>query len=133
MRYLLQLEFRSRAVYRYFGVPAAVHEALLAAPSKGTYFNRAIRGRYAYVRVPEMQAAQTGAEVPPQREQGGGGTRGESAASIQNGHVRASIFGLVGSSVNLGGDLMSNENREFLEKLKFELAFIEDGGCRSRR
>jgi hypothetical protein len=28
---------------------------------------------------------------------------------------------------------MSNENREFLEKLKFELAFIEDGGCRSRR
>ena len=60
-------------------------------------------------------------------------TRGESAASIQNGHVRASIFGLVGSSVNLGGDLMSNENREFLEKLKFELAFIEDGGCRSRR
>jgi hypothetical protein len=72
IRNLLQLKFRSRAVYCYFGVPAAVHEALLAAPSKGSYFNQAIRGRYAYVRVPEMQAAQTSAEVPSQSEQGGG-------------------------------------------------------------
>jgi len=72
IRNLLQLKFRSRAVYCYFGVPAAVHEALLAAPSKGSYFNHAIRGRYAYVRVPEMQAAQTSAEVQPQREPGGG-------------------------------------------------------------
>ena len=72
IRHLLQLEFRSRAAYCYFGVPAAVHEALLAAPSKGSYFNRAIRGRYAYVRVHEMQIAQTGAEVPPQREPEGG-------------------------------------------------------------
>ncbi len=72
IRKLLQLKFRSRAVYCYFGVPAAVHEALLAAPSKGNYFNQAIRGRYAYIRVPEMQAAQTSAEVQPQREPGGG-------------------------------------------------------------
>ena len=48
-RELLQLEFRSRAIYRYFGVPAAgVHEALLRAPSKGGYFNRFIRGYCAY-------------------------------------------------------------------------------------
>jgi len=72
MRYLLQLEFRSRAVYRYFGIPAAVHEALLAAPSKGSYFNQAIRGRYAYVRVPEMRAAHSSGEALPQREQPGG-------------------------------------------------------------
>src|ERR1039457_1469150 len=39
-RELLQLEFRSRAIYQYFGVPAAVHTALLRAPSKGSYFNR---------------------------------------------------------------------------------------------
>ena len=32
---LLQLEFCSRAVYLYFGVPATVHQALLGAPSKG--------------------------------------------------------------------------------------------------
>jgi Leucine-rich repeat (LRR) protein len=42
-RGLLQLEFRSRAIYQYFGVTAAVHEALLGAPS-----NRFIRGRFPY-------------------------------------------------------------------------------------
>ncbi len=47
-RQLLQLEFCSRSVYQYFSVPSAVHEALLAAPSKGRYFNQAIRGRFPY-------------------------------------------------------------------------------------
>ena len=45
---LLQLEFRSRAIYQYFGVAAAVHQELLGAPSKGSYFNRFIRGRFPY-------------------------------------------------------------------------------------
>ena len=48
---VLRLEFRSRAVYRYFGVPAPVYEALLAASSKGKYFNRAIRGIFPYSRA----------------------------------------------------------------------------------
>lgn len=48
---ILQLEFRSRAIYLYFGVPAPVYEALLAAASKGTYFNRAIRGNFRYSRA----------------------------------------------------------------------------------
>lgn len=48
---LLQLQFRSRAVYQYYGVPATVHEALLRAPSKGSYFNLAIRGRFPYCRI----------------------------------------------------------------------------------
>jgi hypothetical protein len=39
-RELLQLEFRSRTVYRYFGVPARVPEGLLRAPSRGRYFKR---------------------------------------------------------------------------------------------
>ena len=47
-RKLLQVEFCGRAIYRYFGVPAAVHQALLDAPSKGSYFNQAIRGRFPY-------------------------------------------------------------------------------------
>ena len=47
----LQLEFCSRAVYLYFGVPAAVYEALLDAPSKGQYFNGSIRGRYPYRQI----------------------------------------------------------------------------------
>ena len=47
-RKILQLEFCDRTVYQYFHVPAEVHEALLGAPSKGQYFNRAIRGQFAF-------------------------------------------------------------------------------------
>jgi hypothetical protein len=54
-RGILQLRFRSRAVYRYYGVPAAVYKALLGAPSKGSCFNRAIRGRFPYVLAPSAQ------------------------------------------------------------------------------
>jgi hypothetical protein len=50
-RQLLQLEFRNRTVYHYFHVPADVYEALMCAPSKGTYFNSSIRGLFAYARV----------------------------------------------------------------------------------
>ena len=59
-REILQLEFRSRAIYRYFGVPAPVYEALLAAPSKGTYFNRAIRGNFRYSRATNTRAGLQG-------------------------------------------------------------------------
>jgi hypothetical protein len=50
-RELLQLEFRSRAIYQYFGVPALVHDALLCASSKGRCFNQTIRGWFPYCRV----------------------------------------------------------------------------------
>lgn len=52
---LLELEFRSGAVYRYFGVPAETYEALLRAQSKGGYFNRYIRNRFAYAKIPPDQ------------------------------------------------------------------------------
>ena len=55
-RELLQLEFNSRAIYQYFGVPATVHEALLRAPYKGSYFNQAIRGKFPYSRSPNCPA-----------------------------------------------------------------------------
>jgi len=48
---LLQLEFCNRKTYQYFDVPVAIHQALLSAPSKGTYFNKAIRGRFRYCLV----------------------------------------------------------------------------------
>jgi hypothetical protein len=48
VRELLQLEFRSLAICQYLGVPAAVHEGLLRAPSKGSYFNQVIRERFPY-------------------------------------------------------------------------------------
>ncbi len=50
-RGILQLEFRSLASYRYFEVPDVVYNALSAAPSKGRYFNEAIRGRFRYSRI----------------------------------------------------------------------------------
>ena len=57
---ILQLEFRSHAIYRYCGVPALVYEALLAAPSKGKYFNRAIRGKFPYRRASHARAGLQG-------------------------------------------------------------------------
>jgi len=59
VRGVLQLEFRTRAIYDYYDVPVAVYEALLGAPSKGNYFNRVIRGRFPYVL---WASAQTGLE-----------------------------------------------------------------------
>jgi hypothetical protein len=37
--------------YRYFTVPRTVFEELLAAASKGAYFNRSIRDGFPYQRV----------------------------------------------------------------------------------
>ena len=48
---LLQLEFRSGAIYQYFDVPVAVHAALLGADSKGSYFSRVIRRGFRYSRI----------------------------------------------------------------------------------
>jgi hypothetical protein len=50
-RKLLQLEFHNRTVYQYFNVPAAIHDGLLEAPSKGIYFNRFIRDKFDYAQV----------------------------------------------------------------------------------
>ena len=58
-RRILRLEFRTRAIYHYYDVPAAVYDALLAAPSKGSYFNRVIRGRFPYALC---TSAQSGSE-----------------------------------------------------------------------
>jgi hypothetical protein len=63
-RALLQLEFCSRAVYQYFSVPASVHQSLLAAPSKGRYFNQAIRRRFPYRLISDFEAGPRRAEIP---------------------------------------------------------------------
>jgi hypothetical protein len=63
-RELLLLEFNSRALYQYFGVPATLHDALLRAPSKGSYFNQAIRGKFPYRRISRGQAKQDLAIAP---------------------------------------------------------------------
>jgi hypothetical protein len=48
----LEVEFRhANEVYRFTDVPLQVYEGLLAAASKGEYFNEHVRDDYHYVRV----------------------------------------------------------------------------------
>ena len=47
----LELTFRSGARYRYFAVPHTLFQALIAAESKGAYFNRHVRNRFRYQRL----------------------------------------------------------------------------------
>ena len=42
----LELSLATGRRYLYLGVPADVAEEFAAAPSKGSYFNRAIKGRF---------------------------------------------------------------------------------------
>jgi lysyl-tRNA synthetase class 2 len=67
-RQLLRLEFRNRAVYHYFGVPTAVHEALLEAPSKGGYFHRFIRGRFRYGQASPGRGSLPPSSSAPERQ-----------------------------------------------------------------
>jgi len=62
-RELLQLGFCNRAVYQYFGVSATVHQALLGAPSKGRYFNHAIRGQFPFRLIRDGDAAPPDGEM----------------------------------------------------------------------
>jgi hypothetical protein len=49
---ILEVEFVRGAVYRYWGVSQGTYEALVAAPSKGQFFNAEIRSQpYHYMRV----------------------------------------------------------------------------------
>jgi len=43
---LLEVKFKNGAVYRYEDVPTHVHEALMAADSKGAHFHKHIRSRF---------------------------------------------------------------------------------------
>jgi KTSC domain len=48
---VLEIEFRSGAIYRYFDVPQNVFEELKRAQSIGRYFAQSIRGKYEFQRV----------------------------------------------------------------------------------
>jgi hypothetical protein len=47
----LELLFRNGQIYRYLAVPPEVFQALLAAPSKGAFFNQSIRDRFTFQRL----------------------------------------------------------------------------------
>jgi hypothetical protein len=48
---ILEVEFVSGSVYRYFDVPQEVFESLVNAPSVGKFFNENIRSIYGHERV----------------------------------------------------------------------------------
>jgi len=48
----LEIEFSNGSIYQYFGVPEYVHEGLMNAGSKGSYFDQHIkRAGYPYSKV----------------------------------------------------------------------------------
>ncbi|MCA1654821.1 MAG: KTSC domain-containing protein [Sphingomicrobium sp.] len=53
----LELSFTSGRRYLYLGVPAKVADAFAAAESKGEYFNRSIKGRFACHELARSRAA----------------------------------------------------------------------------
>lgn len=56
---LLELEFRSGALYRYYSVPVSLYLDLLAAGSKGRFFNRFIRDCFPTTLVAPAAAPKT--------------------------------------------------------------------------
>lgn len=48
---ILEVEFQSGGIYQYFGVPRQLYLNLMAAESKGRFFNKSIRERHYYQRV----------------------------------------------------------------------------------
>lgn len=47
----LEVEFHGGSTYQYFRVPVDVYEALMAAPSKGSFHYHNIRNNYEYQQV----------------------------------------------------------------------------------
>jgi KTSC domain len=48
---LLEVEFKNRAVYRYFAIPPVVFNSLMKAQSMGSFFNMNIARAYKYERI----------------------------------------------------------------------------------
>ena len=48
---VLEIEFNSGAVYRYYGVPSEVHDELINAESVGKYFNANVKSKYNFLKV----------------------------------------------------------------------------------
>ena len=48
---VLEIEFKSGAVYHYYGVPSEVHDELINAESVGKYFNANVKSKYNFLKV----------------------------------------------------------------------------------
>ena len=56
----LRVEFINDTVYDYFGVRPAVHDALMVADSKGSFFNTQVKERYRFERRGSFRAREHG-------------------------------------------------------------------------
>jgi len=45
---ILEVVFKSSAIYEYYGVPQNIYQGLTEAPSKGKFLNEQIKGKYGY-------------------------------------------------------------------------------------
>ena len=48
---VLELEFKRNSVYQYFSVPKALYDQLMAASSKGKFFDQKIRDKFRTLKV----------------------------------------------------------------------------------
>ena len=53
---ILEVEFHTGRVYQYFGVPPAVYNDLLNAPSVGEFYNRQIRNEYDFLEITKRKS-----------------------------------------------------------------------------
>ena len=54
---LLEVEFRSGEIYRYFDVPQRTYHQLVQAESKGAYLNLNIRKSFSFKRITQTSSA----------------------------------------------------------------------------
>lgn len=48
---ILEIEFISSGIYRYFEVPIEIYDSFLKSSSKGKFVHKNIRGRYRYENI----------------------------------------------------------------------------------
>ena len=48
---ILEVEFLSSSIYRYFNIPDHLHKSLLIASSKGSFLNNYVKYSYRYVKI----------------------------------------------------------------------------------
>ena len=49
--HILELEFASKEVYRYYNVSGGIYLGLMIAQSKGSFFNVSIKDKYEYKKL----------------------------------------------------------------------------------
>jgi hypothetical protein len=67
----LEIRFNSGAIYLYYFVPQDVHDALMAADSKGSYFNKQIKGLFEHHQIAEPYASASKAQKRPTKARAG--------------------------------------------------------------